>query len=158
MYIQLFGFPFHCCYKNAVSGDGLCVCKNACQQYFRARDRAGCREVVRGHPGPASRPPRVYYFQTPSAALGRPTPCRPEHGCVGAIFPMGSRALWGMWPLVPPCGEVFSDPFPFILKAHRMAFYSNLKCVIGLNVPGTSQLISTLYVSIRCAFKTLKIN
>lgn len=85
-----------------------------------------------------------------------PTPTRPQ--MCGCYFHRGSRALQGVWPLTPPCGEVFRNPFRFFLKVHRMAFCSSLKRVIGLNVPETSQLISTLHASVRCALKTLKIN
>lgn len=67
-------------------------------------------------------------------------------------------SLQGVRPLMPPCGEVFRKSFPFFLKAHRRAFYSNLKCVIGLIVLGTRQLISTLYVNIRYALETLKVS
>lgn len=83
---------------------------------------------------------------------------RVDHAWDGPTPPPPAASPLGRADLVPPCGEVLRNPFHCLLRAHRRAFDSNLKCVIGLNVLGTSQLIFTLYVNIRYVLKTLKVN
>lgn len=131
MYIQLFGFSFSVAVLRTrmLFGDGLCVCPV----------RRGGRAGGRGH--------------RPRVLTALEAPPRVGHGRDGATFlgaPGPSEA--SLWRSLYKFVSFFS------LKVHRRAFCSNLKCVIGSIVLGTSQLISTLHVNIRCALKTLEVN